>query len=429
MAEMVSTLKQGLQRKTSEQSAKKQEEQRKGIENLVFECELKEVFLLLDYLSGRSNKNIEDKIDHLIDQNEKSEHQPKIAREAIARIYALSSRVEGHNKDDAALLLRMKDVLNYLAFPASGATIAYTYVFVEDKLLRPLNSPRITLAKDAFPALVNHAINFRRIFTAIVGIGVLLTFVSVGLLSSVTYGDQVLSRFEEDRAAHMKSIGEFYSMLAKRGTPNAMSPPIKLVQDYCYNEDNLRGATYEVAEQCNEYSYLDERYNRAIDSIIEYGNSLPIRLVKFIFNIPSLTNEKNKGTQGRVRSLAIGLSTVTSYILPVLFAFVGAIAAAARGIHEKMRDCVLRPQDRILTIMRLPLSLMAGVAVGLFFDPSTVAVRMTTGLGALSLSASGIGFLAGYGAESFFSMLDKAINRIFAFRTADRPASPKLETD
>jgi hypothetical protein len=56
---------------------------------------------------------------------------------------------------------------------------------------------------------------------------------------------------------------------------------------------------------------------------------------------------------------------------------------------------------------------MAGLAVGLFFSPSTsVAVPQGAGTGiasTLTLTAGGLAFLAGYGAEAFFRMLDQVI--------------------
>jgi hypothetical protein len=73
----------------------------------------------------------------------------------------------------------------------------------------------------------------------------------------------------------------------------------------------------------------------------------------------------------------------------------------------------LSPRDYALSLVRLPLGVMAGLAVGLFFSPSTsVAVPQGVGTGiasTLTLTAGGLAFLAGYGAEAFFRMLDQVI--------------------
>jgi hypothetical protein len=73
----------------------------------------------------------------------------------------------------------------------------------------------------------------------------------------------------------------------------------------------------------------------------------------------------------------------------------------------------LSPGDYALSLARSPRGVMAGLAVGLFFSPSTsVAVPQGAGTGiasTLTLTAGGLAFLAGYGAEAFFRMLDQVI--------------------
>ncbi|KVO03872.1 hypothetical protein WJ71_14535 [Burkholderia ubonensis] len=135
-----------------------------------------------------------------------------------------------------------------------------------------------------------------------------------------------------------------------------------------------------------------------------------------MFEIPNFRS----GEQADARSVAIVLSTFTSYILPILFAVIGSFAASVRGIYEKIQDGVLAPRDRVVTLVRLPLGLIAGVTVGLFFDPSIVVTHVSLGAG-LSLSASAIAFAAGYGAETFFSKIDSLINHVFGFKRSERP--------
>lgn len=45
---------------------------------------------------------------------------------------------------------------------------------------------------------------------------------------------------------------------------------------------------------------------------------------------------------------------------------------------------------------------------------------MSSGGGVLTLSASGIAFLAGYGADGFFRMIDAMIMRLFSFDRSDQ---------
>ncbi|TCW87447.1 hypothetical protein C5O80_05950 [Burkholderia sp. SRS-46] len=386
--------------------------------NEFFDCEFKEVLLLVDYLSVRLDKG--DAICHNgIIVNEK-------IRETINRISRIASQSGSYDAEDVAFLFRAKCSLNHVAYPASGLTIAYTYMFVEDEKNSTedhasMNSggirySRIGVAKDAFPKIVANAQDFRRVTDKMSLWVVMITVISAILLSIVSYGAQVITRFEQDRVAHMKSTDDLYSTLAKQFAPiAAATSPSKLVKEHC-EPPGISNETYQIIEMCNEYSYIAKRYEAAVASVSAFKDSWAFWPIKFIFEIPNF----QKNAQEDARSVAIVLSTFTSYILPILFAVIGSFAASVRGIYEKIQDGVLAPRDRILTLVRLPLGLIAGVTVGLFFDPSTVVTHVSLGLG-LSLSASAVAFAAGYGAETFFSKIDSLINHVFGFKRGERP--------
>ncbi|KVQ15109.1 hypothetical protein BGV71_07520 [Burkholderia ubonensis] len=386
--------------------------------NEFFDCEFKEILLLVDYLSVRLEKGdaicqggaiINDKI-----------------RETIDRISRLASQSGSYGAEDVSFIFKAKCLLNHLAYPANGLTIAYTYMYVEDESnsmekhgglnFSGARYSRISVAKDAFPRIVANAQHFRRVTDQMSLWVVIITVISAILLSIVSYGAQAIARFEQDRVAHMKSIDDLYSTLAKQFAPiAAATPPSKLVKEHC-EPPGISSETYQIIEMCNEYSYIAKRYEAAVDSVLAFKESWAFWPIKFIFKIPNFRGN----WQEDARSVGIVLSTFTSYILPILFAVIGSVAASVRGIYEKVQDGVLAPRDRILTLVRLPLGLIAGVTVGLFFDPSTVVTHVSLGAG-LSLSASAIAFAAGYGAETFFSKIDSLINHVFGFRRSERP--------
>ncbi|WP_157654160.1 hypothetical protein [Burkholderia ubonensis] len=380
-----------------------------------FDCELKEILLLIDYLSVRSYKK------NTICQGGKMINNE--IGETIGRISRLFSRPGSYGAEDVAFLFRAKCLLNHLAYPASGITIAYTYMFVENEknLTKPfLTDPsgtrysKISAAKDAFPGVVAHARRFRRIKDQMSLWATLITVIAAIFVSVVSYGAQIITRFEQDRAAHIKSTGDLYSTLAKQFAPiAAATPPTKLIKDHC-EPPGISNETYQIIEMCNENSYIARRYDAAINSVLIYSESWAFWLIRSIFEIPNV----RKNAQEDTRSVAIVLLTFTSYILPILFAVIGSFAASVRGIYEKIEDGVLAPRDKILTLVRLPLGLIAGVAVGLFFAPSDVVTHVSLGAG-LSLSASATAFAAGYGAETFFSKIDSLINRVFGFKRSE----------
>lgn len=124
--------------------------------------------------------------------------------------------------------------------------------------------------------------------------------------------------------------------------------------------------------------------------------------------------------------MAFVMTVFSTYILPMMFGLLGTAIAAIRAIQSKVRDYELGPRDLILTLMGLPIGLVAGVAVGLFYAPSSAPSTGGGNLaGDLSLSAAGLGFLAGYGSEAFFKSLDALLTRVFTARASTPPPAPK----
>ncbi|KVT99705.1 hypothetical protein WM28_29040 [Burkholderia ubonensis] len=386
--------------------------------NEFFDCEFKEILLLVDYLSVKLERG------DVICQG--GEIVNDKVRETIDRISRLANQSGSYDVEDVAFLFKAKCSLNHLAYPANGLTIAYTYMFVEDErsLMEKGAGPnfsgarysRIGVAKDAFPRIVENARHFRRVTDKMSLWVVIITVIAAIILSIVSYGSQVVARFEQDRVAHMKSIDDVYSILAKQFAPiAAATPPSILVKEHC-EPPGISKETYQIIEMCNEYSYIAKRFEAAIYGVSAFKESWAFWPIRFMFEIPNFRS----GEQADARSVAIVLSTFTSYILPILFAVIGSFAASVRGIYEKIQDGVLAPRDRVVTLVRLPLGLIAGVTVGLFFDPSIVVTHVSLGAG-LSLSASAIAFAAGYGAETFFSKIDSLINHVFGFKRSERP--------
>ena len=108
------------------------------------------------------------------------------------------------------------------------------------------------------------------------------------------------------------------------------------------------------------------------------------------------------------------LSVFTAYILPIMFALLGTLIGAFRAILNRIGANELSPRDLVRMQIGIPTGLVAGIAVGLFLGPSSVPVQGAGGLsGQLTLTASGLGFLAGYASQSFFGFLDNMIRNIF----------------
>ena len=105
------------------------------------------------------------------------------------------------------------------------------------------------------------------------------------------------------------------------------------------------------------------------------------------------TREDNDRKQQK-GSLITGV--IGSFVLPILFGTIGAVAFIIRATSDQIRDSTFSTTSPIRNVMRVALGALAGVVIGLFSDLSTH----------LSLSPLALAFLAGYGVEAVFSLFD-----------------------
>jgi hypothetical protein len=159
-------------------------------DELNFKRDVNEGFLLIDYVSGRSEKSLKD-LD--IDKLEIPGKQPPATSSQVWRKFCEirypPTPETGIKAENAAFVLEMKDRLNALARPARGITIAYTAIFVGNAVFWGKNSIRqktlLDQAEEAFPNIAVHARLFARMFGLILPIFLVIWF----LLTAFTYWD------------------------------------------------------------------------------------------------------------------------------------------------------------------------------------------------------------------------------------------------
>ncbi len=92
---------------------------------------------------------------------------------------------------------------------------------------------------------------------------------------------------------------------------------------------------------------------------------------------------------------------ILSFLLPILFGAIGAVAYVIRTISDQIRSTTFSSSSPIRHLMRVMLGALMGVVIGLFSGLSSQ----------LSLPPLALAFLAGYGVEAVFSMFDGLVER------------------
>jgi hypothetical protein len=113
------------------------------------------------------------------------------------------------------------------------------------------------------------------------------------------------------------------------------------------------------------------------------------------------------------RWAAVLVEVLTSSVLPLVYGVLGAGAAVVRNIWAKMKDSLLSPRDIILSWGQLALGAVIGASIGLFITPSGVGSQTSGLASAITLTPSALSFIAGFGVEGVFVMLESLIKRVF----------------
>lgn len=456
-----------------------------SFDKLVFGQDLAEVNLLLDFISGRRDKRLTDLDNRFYnDANPKAYLTTAEIIRKVSELRYPPQKLSREKSEDAAFLLLLKDALNSISYPARGLTIAYTTMFMEEgKYIAEKNvqsaTGRLEAARAAYPDLRTNATKFRNAKRWLTRFTVLITLLASILLWQVSYGAQLAARFDEakknDSLTSQKVFEEINRF--KVGAPsgklsddNLTSYDLSTICELGVLDSTKQTGKRDplIQQSCNEYAYRHAQLCVAIADVGEYGQSWFFRLFESILPMHPLraavdcegsksvtrlnanTDEAllskesldpiggtyggingNKvgttqmGRQEDAKSIAGVLSILSNYFLPGLFGLVGTLAALVRGLQDKITESMLSPRDRSLVWIRLPLGLVAGVSVGLFFNTDNIISKGVGATEGFAISASGIAFLAGYGAEAFFRLLDNLMNRIFSLDgSANRPGAP-----
>jgi hypothetical protein len=106
------------------------------------------------------------------------------------------------------------------------------------------------------------------------------------------------------------------------------------------------------------------------------------------------------------RALPAVLAVVRGYVLPVLMGLLGSMTYVLRRYLRSVGDRLLTPRDLREYIVRLVLGTVFGVAIGFFTSGGGNTAQQVIAAPVSWLGAPALAFLAGYGVEAVFRMLD-----------------------
>jgi hypothetical protein len=471
--------------------------------------DLAEVFMMLDFIAGKPNLKIDD---IRIEWGRLSAKKPaKVMKipELLAELRTIELRYINSTKehpasaldaDEAGLMQLVKDALTGKTNPASGATIAYTNLYVRR---RPKISRHGT--QDGFhggyellahPELEVPANWHRRINNALVCVVLIIAMWALWESSSVTLGKSILQARQDLRVRQAALATEKIRAMTSPTKANDWALPPLVLPDETWNKDlhltfdfcerpriwalvaekdvyqqykiawphgfDVRTGkaskdtlqvfeTPQQQEVCDRDSVLREQFAISSQEMAEYVNDWT-RLVGAPFGLnftpPGLKmtqayaektpvagqaavpgtgdaappaavaagNTDNSGQDGDTEiRLAPKLLVHGNFLLPVIFAFLGAAAHVVLEFYTKLQTSTLTPDDRDLGLIRLVLGMVVGTCIGLAFSSTVPAPDKTVTdlVASLSLTASGISFLAGFGVEGVFDMLGQVVKRVF----------------
>lgn len=390
--------------------------------------ELSEVHLLLDNVSANPNSTVSERA-----TEEKLKAQG-LDKDWIEKVCEISWPPDGSNEEkaeDAALLIRAKDFLNRMSAPASGSTIAFTLLVTQVDTARKWSlasfwkprgdaKPDVTLtrhslAQTAYPDLVRKAIGFRK---AMWWISISLVFallVTCAISWYVAYGNAALAELEASRATLTKAqerVDEAETRPAATVTPTgtpvqpapqpivAPAAPAAPYVSYCANKP------YQSATQtqlCNARDLALAEHQRVERRVADW----------LCWDTVEDCADPAKVADAASRAAALATVMGTA-VLPFLYGLLGAGAAIIRSLSRKIRASLLSPRDLHLSFQQLALGSVIGACIGLFVSaPGEDSI-----LGPVTLSASAISFVAGFGVEPVFQALEALITRIFNLTTA-----------
>lgn len=176
---------------------------------------------------------------------------------------------------------------------------------------------------------------------------------------------------------------------------------------------------YQEFNYNQKFERLERRRQRAQEDAV--GNQALLEKIQqeeeAMRNNYELDKARNKMFLSKL-SAEFVLGMLQTYILPLLYGFIGAAMFVLRTLRREIKDQTYCAESDINYRLRLALGSLSGMAIGLFMSPDDAASFGAAGPLALA-------FLVGYNVEMLFSLMDKLIANV----TKEGPSAPETQSN
>jgi hypothetical protein len=358
-------------------------------------------------------------------------------------------------------LQAVRDGLGRMARPATGYSIAYTSLIVGNER-GTATEATYQLAQQAYGGLTRKAILHRWSIRFLAVCVLVIALFASWEATKASLGRSLLQTLEPLRAQQTKLADEKKQLETDTGPRSdtgdyaihpiceryqsvllATAPNDKIPTSELSGKDAAR-----IRDVCGRDRVLGLNFQMAHDGLALYLANWPemvgglyAPMSHWIDAIGSRVDNWTGGTAATPAhaSSVIGddvefrvapvIQVITAYILPFVFGIIGSLLYVLLQHYTSVRANLLEPRDHVLAYIRIVLGIVVAASVSLLITsnsgPSEPLVPPASGstspnslVGSLTFSASLITFLAGFGAEAVFTLLQNLVDRVFAIEKA-----------
>ena len=104
------------------------------------------------------------------------------------------------------------------------------------------------------------------------------------------------------------------------------------------------------------------------------------------------------------------IDVMQKWLLPLLYGALGAMVFVVRTLSMQARDRLFRREGLVSLVLRVFLGMISGLAIGWFWGHDSGPTKTGGAMTLSTLSPFALAFIAGYGVELFFALLDKIVS-------------------